>query len=108
MRKTYRITICLANPNNIEEAFKRIFKYILKNKEFFDLSRTGINSVKEHLRYFDYFQRNCTSNLVTKKGVTLYEMHVGCYCNSFDRIFVKFYYGHTIYKDLEYIIVTNK
>ena len=107
MRKTYRITICLANPNNIEATYKRIFKYILKNKKLFDLSEAGINSVKEYLGDFAFFKRNCTKNLVTKRGVLLHKMCVGCHCNYFDRIFVKFYYGHTIYKDLEYMIVTN-
>ena len=108
MRKTYHITICLANASNLEATYKRIFKYILDNKELFDLSRGGINGVKEHLRYFEYFKRNCTTNLVTRKGVLLHEMSVGCYCNSFDRLFVKFYYGHTIYKGLEYMFVTTK
>ena len=102
------MTICLANANNLESTYKRILNYILKNEELFDLSKAGIVNIKEHLRNFEYFRRNCISNLVTRKGVILHEMSVGCIFNDYDRIFLKFYYGHTIYKDLEYMIVTNK
>lgn len=108
MRKTYRITICLANHDNLKATYKRIFKYILNNKELFNLSPAGIVNIKEHIKHFDYFRRNCTENAITKKGVYIHKMYVGCICNGYDSIFVDFYYGHTIYKDLEYMIITNK
>lgn len=105
----YDIRLYVSDKSKLESAYKRVLRFVCKNKDFFTLSSNEVAYVKYYINKFKKFIAPARYAEILRDGRVTYfvtfPINIRC---SGNQLMIRFHWGNHIKKDLEFMYITYR